>query len=55
VPVYWHSYYRGLGYAAGLCPVAERAYESLLSLPMSHVLTDAEQTRVIERCKALVN
>jgi perosamine synthetase len=55
VPVYWHSYYRRLGYAAGLCPVAERAYESLLSLPMSHVLTDVEQTRVIEHCKALVN
>ncbi len=27
LPVYRHSYYQGLGYAKGLCPVAEQAYE----------------------------
>lgn len=41
-PVYLHSYYQQLGYRAGLCPVAERAYDSLLSLPMSHGLTQAQ-------------
>ncbi len=47
LPVYRHSYYQGLGYKAGLCPVAEHAYEGLLSLPMWAGLTDTAQDRVI--------
>jgi perosamine synthetase len=54
LPVYLHSYYRGLGYAEGLCPVAERAYEGLLSLPMWHGLTSGDQARVIDRLLALL-
>ena len=48
LPVYLHSYYRALGYHEGLCPVAEHAYAGLLSLPMWHGLTDADQDRVID-------
>jgi perosamine synthetase len=48
LPVYLHSYYRALGYPEGLCPVAEHAYAGLLSLPMWHGLTDADQDRVID-------
>ncbi len=48
LPVYLHSYYRKLGYPVGLCPVAEHAYSGLLSLPMWHGLTDADQSRVID-------
>lgn len=48
LPVYLHPYYRGLGYAPGLCPIAERAYDGLLSLPMSHALTDTQLEKVIE-------
>jgi perosamine synthetase len=48
IPVYLHSYYRELGYAPGLCPVAEHAYDGLLSLPMWHGLTDANQSRVLD-------
>jgi perosamine synthetase len=47
LPVYRHSYYQSLGYPAGLCPVAEHAYEGLLSLPMWPGLTDSGQERVI--------
>lgn len=47
-PVYQHSYYRALGYTDGLCPVAERAYEGLLSLPLWHGLDDDTQDRVID-------
>lgn len=47
-PVYLHSYYRDLGYRAGLCPVAEAAYAGLLSLPMWHGLTDETQAQVID-------
>jgi perosamine synthetase len=55
LPVYQHSYYRALGYPSGLCPVSERAYEGLLSLPMSHALSDADQDRVITRLLGLLN
>jgi perosamine synthetase len=48
LPVYLNSYYRGLGYPQGLCPVAEQAYAGLLSLPMWHGLGDADQRVVIE-------
>lgn len=54
LPVYWHSYYRALGYRKGLCPVAEHAYEGLLSLPMWHGLSDAGQDRVIESLESAV-
>ena len=47
IPVYFHSYYQQLGYKAGLCPRAETAYEGLLSLPMWHGMTDAQQDRVV--------
>lgn len=47
LPVYLLTYYRRLGYLPGLCPVAEAAYEGLLSLPMWPGLADADQDRVI--------
>ena len=48
LPVYLHSYYRRLGFEKGLCPKAEAAYESLLSLPMWAGLQETDQDRVIE-------
>ena len=47
VPVYLHTYYRRLGYGPGLCPIAERAYDGLLSLPMWPGLSTDDQDRVI--------
>ena len=55
IPVHWHPYYQQLGYAKGICPVAEDAYERLLSLPMFPAMTDADVERVIDavtRCVA---
>lgn len=48
LPVHLHSYYRQLGYSAGLCPVAEDAYDRLLSLPMWAGLDRVDQDRVID-------
>lgn len=48
LPVYLHSYYRNLGHRAGLCPVAEHAYDGLLSLPMWFGLSDSDQDRVVD-------
>lgn len=47
-PVYLHSYYAGLGYEPGLCPVSEAAYEGLLSIPMWPALQEADQDRVVD-------
>ena len=49
VPVHLHPYYRSnLGTGPGQCPVAEAAYEELLSLPMHQRLGDDQQARVVE-------
>ncbi len=45
-PVYLHSYYQGLGYKAGLCPVAEQTYQEILTLPMFPAMSQGDVTRV---------
>jgi perosamine synthetase len=47
VPVYWHPYYQARGYARGLCPHAEDAFERLLTLPLFSSMTDADVDDVI--------
>lgn len=48
IPVHYHPYYRELlGDLRGKYPVAESAYESLLSLPMFHAMTDSDVGDVI--------
>lgn len=47
IPVYWHPYYRNLGYERGLCPVAESWYEKALTLPIHPNLTERDIERVI--------
>jgi len=54
-PVYLHSFYRGLGYAAGIAPVAEAVSRQILSLPMYPALTQTDVERVtkaLERATA---
>ncbi len=49
IPVHLHPYYREqLGTGPGLCPVAEAAYEEILSIPMYPALTDGQVEQVIE-------
>src|SRR5262249_26366369 len=48
VPVHLHPYYRDrFGYKGGEFPVAEAAYERLISLPMFHGMTDDDVNDVI--------
>jgi perosamine synthetase len=48
IPVHLHSYYRErFGTGPGLCPVAEAAYEEILSLPIFPAMTDEDVDRVI--------
>ena len=48
LPVYWHPYYQGLGYRRGVCPNAERFYQTAISLPIYPRMTDAELARSID-------
>jgi perosamine synthetase len=48
IPVHLHPYYRDrFGYRGGEYPVAEQAYERLISLPMFHGMTDRDIEDVI--------
>jgi perosamine synthetase len=55
VPVHLHPYYRErLGTAPGLCPVAEAAYERILSLPLFPAMADEDVDRVVDALAAAV-
>jgi perosamine synthetase len=48
IPVHLHPYYRSqFGYKGGEYPVAERAYEQLISLPMFHGMSEQDVEDVI--------
>jgi perosamine synthetase len=57
IPVHQHPYYRDrFGYKAGDYPVAEGAYERLISLPMFHGMTDEDVADVIHAvCKVVAH
>ena len=48
IPVYWHPYYKKLGYNQGLCSRAEEFYEKIISLPMYPELNNELQDYVIK-------
>jgi perosamine synthetase len=49
LPVHLHPYYRRrFGYGKGQYPIAEKAYEEILSLPMYPAMTDTQVEQVIE-------
>jgi len=51
LPVYMHSYYESLGYKKGICPNAERYYETSMSIPLYPSLTDEDVQDVIRAVK----
>lgn len=54
MPVYLHPYYRDLGYEKGLCPVAEEAYEMIISLPLFYGMSESDASDVIHAVKKVV-
>lgn len=55
IPVHLQPFYREkFGCGPGLCPVAEKAYGQLLSLPMFAAMTDGDIDRVIAAVKEVV-
>lgn len=55
IPVHLHPYYRQrFGFGPGLCPVAEAAYEQLITLPMFPAMTAGDVQDVIEAVTKVV-
>ena len=54
IPVPWHPYYHRLGYDRGQWPVAESAYERLISLPIFAGMTDSDTQDVIDAVTKVV-
>jgi perosamine synthetase len=55
IPVHLHPFYRErLGTGPGLCPVAEAAYEQIVSLPIFPRMTDDDGTDVIVACMKIL-
>jgi len=55
IPVHRHPYYRDrFGYQGGEYPIAEDAYERLISLPMFHGMSDGDVEDVIAATRKVV-
>ena len=55
IPVYWMPVYQQMGYEKGLCPVCEKIYSRIMSIPLYPKLTDEDVQDVIAAVKKLVN
>lgn len=56
IPVHLHPFYRNrFGTGPGLCPVAEAAYEQILSLPMFPGMTDEDVENVIKTVQKIID
>ncbi len=54
VPVYYHPYYKELGYDKGLCKVAEEFYERIITLPLHPSITNEEIKYIISKVKEVI-
>ncbi|URM33477.1 UDP-4-amino-4,6-dideoxy-N-acetyl-beta-L-altrosamine transaminase [Cytobacillus firmus] len=54
IPVYLHPYYQKLGYEKGLCPAAEKWYESALTLPLYPKMSDEDIKSVIKGVEKVI-
>lgn len=54
IPVYWLPVFEDMGYQRGMCPRAEQFYREEVSLPLFPTLTDADQDRVIEALRDIL-
>jgi perosamine synthetase len=55
IPVHLHPFYRQrFATAPGLCPVAEAAYEAIVSLPMFPQMSDADVADVVTAVQKIV-
>ena len=55
IPVPWHPYYERLGFRRGGWPVAESAYERMLSLPIFPAMTNADVDDVVHAVEKVLH
>ena len=56
IPVHLHPFYRNtFGTALGDCPVSERAYEKIISLPIYPAMSDEDVDSVIHVLNEVIN
>jgi len=55
IPVYWMPVYKELGYERGICPIAEKVYKGIMSIPLYPKMTDEDVDSVITAIKKIVN
>ncbi|MCL1884770.1 MAG: UDP-4-amino-4,6-dideoxy-N-acetyl-beta-L-altrosamine transaminase [Defluviitaleaceae bacterium] len=48
IPTYLLPHYKKLGYASGICPIAEDSYRRMITLPLHPQMTDEQVEYVIE-------
>lgn len=54
LPVYLHPYYKKLGYEEGQCPVAEKVYKEIITLPLFPAMSDKDVDDVIIAVKKVL-
>ena len=54
LPVYLHPYYKKLGYKKGECPVAEKIYKEIITLPLFPSMNDKDVDDVIVAVKKVL-
>lgn len=55
IPVHFHPYYREkFGLGPGLCPVAESAYERIITLPLHHGMDERQVEQVIAAVRKVI-
>lgn len=54
IPVYYHPYYRQLGYKKGLCPCAEELYDKMITLPLFPKMNKEDVEYVISKVKEVL-
>jgi UDP-4-amino-4,6-dideoxy-N-acetyl-beta-L-altrosamine transaminase len=54
IPVYFHPYYRQLGYGKGVCKNAERFYQQTISIPIHPSMTHRDVNYVIKKLKEVL-
>jgi UDP-4-amino-4,6-dideoxy-N-acetyl-beta-L-altrosamine transaminase len=55
IPVYQHPYYRRQFPDVAPCPVTERVFESLITLPMFHAMSDSDVQDVIQAVDKVIS
>jgi perosamine synthetase len=56
IPVHLHPFYiNRYGTGPGLCPIAEKAYEQILSLPIYPTMTNQMVDEVIQTIKKVIS